>query len=232
MSNESDQTLGQKIDAVLEPLYAEAEQHRATIALVSEQQQALQVQIDSANVGLAQIESRMAEVVRSLAAQEPVIAAVVGEASVSADQAPATEAPAAMVEPAPTQLSAPAPSSELEQELEPEPAPEPEDAAPPTPASDADVIEAAMAPSDEVVSTPTPATSAAQAASSQPATDGLEETTIELDPAADAEAVGEAAALLDALPSDAEPEPEVDLAAAAERAAAAAKQLRDKAATK
>ena len=95
MSKSKSPTLGQKIDAVLEPLYAEAEQHRATIALAKEQQEKLQQQIDDAEQGLGQIESRMAEVVRAMAQQEPVIAAVLGEtpAAVAATLPPVPAAP-------------------------------------------------------------------------------------------------------------------------------------------
>lgn len=70
-------TLGQRIDAVLQPLYDEAEQHRATLDEVKTQMAALKQKAEAARSGLAQIESRMATVVRSLAEQEPVIAAMV-----------------------------------------------------------------------------------------------------------------------------------------------------------
>ena len=182
MPNESAQTLGQRIDAVLEPLYAEAEQHRATIAAVTQQQQALQAQIDSATQGLAQIESRMVEVVRSLAEREPIIAAVVGQNA-------ATDG---------CTVSTSQPYVAAESVIEPKP------------------IEAVPSLTvEDLLLEP-------------------EASSIELDPKADAQAVGEAAALLDALPDEPAPlpKPEIDLAAAAERAAAAAKQLRDKAAAK
>lgn len=163
MSNESAQTLGQRIDAVLEPLYAEAEQHRETIAQVTVQQNAIQKKMDAAKQGLSQIESRMAEVVRAMAQQEPVIAAVVGDASA----------------PVQTQGQSVAAAQPVEQ--------------------------------------------------AQPAEQKQEQTqqtpTVDPDPVAD-----EAAALLDAPPAVAEPQ--VDLADAAERAATAAKMLRDQAETK
>ena len=198
MSNESPQTLGQKIDAVLEPLYLEAEQYRQTIAQVTAQREALQEQIDQAQQGLGQIESRMAQVVRELAQQEPVIAAVVGQrpAPIYTDQpdqpaTPSTATPEAINEESPQ-----APAEEPEQPTEQtEPQAEAQGAAPAS--SDDAFIE--------------------------------EEPYIELDPEADAQTVGEAASLLGDPPAPAD-QP-VGLAEAAQRAAAAAKQLRDKAAS-
>ncbi|MEM6259743.1 MAG: hypothetical protein AAGI37_15815 [Planctomycetota bacterium] len=212
MSNTKTPTLGQRIDEVLEPLYAEAEQHRATIALVKQQQQSLQEQLDDATQGLGEIESRMAEVVRSLAQQEPVIAAVCGQtaaAGATENTAAVTEAP---VEPAAVIV-------EAEPEAEPE-----TDAPVPEPQVETTAIEEAIEPEPApVAQTPEPI---------DPPADG--EPAIELDAVADAAAVDEAAALLDGPPEqegEAEQEPKVDLAAAAERAAAAAKQLREKAAS-
>ena len=91
MTKSQAQTLGQRIDSVLGPLYEEAEQHRATIELVKEQQAKLQEQVDAAEQGLSQIESRMAEVVRALAQEEPVIAAVVGGSAEAAEVSQPTE---------------------------------------------------------------------------------------------------------------------------------------------
>eukprot|EP00752_Nemacystus_decipiens_P015212 g13545.t1 len=189
MSQDPAPTLGQRIDAVLEPLYAEAEQHRQTIAEVSQQQQALQEQLAAAQEGLGQIESRMAEVVRAMAQQEPVIAAVVGDAG-------------SVAEPASVAASAPVEPSAIE--------------------------------TDESVATPPAAEQAPEQGVSAEEPE-FETPTVELDPDADAETVGEAAALLDAPPADpagtAESGPKVDLTAAAERAAAAAKKLRQEAAS-
>lgn len=203
MSTEPTQTLGQRIDALLEPLYAEAEQYRATIAEVAEQQQALQQKKDAANEGLGQIESRMAEVVRAMAQQDPVIAAVVGDAA----QAVEAEAePVEQAQPSPAQDEPEAPQVQAQVEST-EPQAQAEAEAEDEPESDSEPVGQADATEQEA-------------------------PAVELDPAADAQVVDEAAALLDAEPAEAEAEPEVDLAAAAERAAAAAKQLREKAAAK
>jgi len=97
MSDSTDRkTLGQRIDEVLEPLYSEAEQHRESITQAKAALQAAQQQVDDATQGLAKVESRMTEVVRSLAQQEPVLAAVLGSATPSAAAAsePATDAQA------------------------------------------------------------------------------------------------------------------------------------------
>lgn len=214
MSENSTPTLGQKIDAVLEPLYAEAEQHRETIAKVTQQQAALQAQINAATMGLGEIESRMAEVVRQMAQQEPVIAAALGQ------QAPPVQAVASPAEP-PAAEQAPTSST-----VDPEPAAEPEPVTESEPAAE--------------VEPPTPSPVEAQVADETKA----EAPTIELDPSADTGVVDEAAALLDAPPAEApaqagEAQPsaeaaakhEVDLVAAAERAIAAANKLREKAAT-
>ncbi|MEM9346488.1 MAG: hypothetical protein AAGB26_07715 [Planctomycetota bacterium] len=225
MSNPKTPTLGQRIDEVLEPLYAEAEQHRATIALVKQQQQSLQEQLDDATQGLGEIESRMAEVVRSLAQQEPVIAAVCGQtAAASTIEGTATPVEA---------IAGPA-AVTVEAEAEGEPAteaPAPQPDAEPTPIQDtAEAAEPEPASIEEATEPEPVAETPGQAVAP---TD--EEPTIEHDPVADAAAVNEAAALLDGPPEqegEAEEEPKVDLAAAAERAAAAAKQLREKAGSK
>jgi hypothetical protein len=190
MSNEATPTLGQRIDAVLDPLYLEAEQYRQTIAQVTEQKRALQEQIEQAEQGLGKVESRMAQVVRELAKQEPVIAAVVG-------QTPDTVA---------DEVAAPAEPTKDDTEAQEATAETP--AAEPTPQPQAETTANTSANEDDFFE---------------------EEPHIELDPEADAETVGEAAALLDEAP--AQEKPKVDLAAAAERAAAAAKQLREKAAS-
>ena len=196
MPNEAQQTLGQRIDAVLEPLYLEAEQYRQTIAQVTEQKRALQEQIDQAEQGLGQIESRMAQVVRELARQEPVIAAMVGQAP---DTAPAEAEEPTAQHPAAAEAKAQAPAE----------------------------THAAQAPAPAAASEPEPQAETPAATTIDDDAFYEEEPYIELDPEADAETVGEAAALLDTPPAD--EEPKANLAAAAERAAAAAKQLRDKA---
>ena len=226
MTKSQARTLGQKIDAVLEPLYEEAEQHRATIALMREQQAKLQQQVDAAEEGLSKIESRMAEVVRAMAQEEPVIAAVVGGSA----QAPAIPQPTETIDAA----AATEPVVEDEPAVEIAEAPEPEatfveDAAPVADEATEEATEEA-----EPEAMPEAATQVVEEPGSEQ--DEQETPTIELDPVADAAAVDEAAAMLDALPEPTpEPEPEpakIDLTAAAERAAAAAKLLREKAGTK
>ena len=212
MSDSTPQTLGQRIDAVLNPLYSEAEQHRAALAQAEEKREAIQQEIDTATQGLAQVESRMAEVVRSLAGHEPVLAAVLG----TRDNGEATEAAPAAI------------ATEAEQAAQSEPAPEPETPKPAPPKVETPKAVAASVESSHL---------------SEP-----EAVPLNLDPEVDAAMVDEAAALLDSFdedeldstPSDvaqgqtasaqhvADLPP--DITAAAERAAAAAKQLRDKAA--
>lgn len=213
-------TLGQRIDAVLEPLYTEAQQHRATIELIKEQQQKLQEQVFAAEQGLGLIESRMAEVLREMAQEEPVIAAVVGaspqtietaKASDNADTTGAAEVIEAAIPAEPKPKPKPEPAEQVAAEAQ---------AQPPPP------IEAPAPPVAQVNAEPEPAPVAEAPADS----DEVDMPEIELDPEADAEAVGEAASLLEGPPAPAEEAPKVDLAAAAERAAAAAKQLREKAA--
>lgn len=217
-------TLGQKIDAVLEPLYAEAEQYHTTLTEVAQQQAALQAQHDAAIRGLGEIESRMAQVVRAMAQQEPVIAAVIEQGSPEdiVGQPEMVVAPVAEQAPA---SPVPEPALEVEQASAP-----PVASAPALSASDpvqAQVPE--LAAQGNVEAEPEPE---------------AEIPPVELDPQADAQAVHEVAALLDAPLTEAavqtadqsqpvepvEPKPEVDLAAAAERAAAAAQKLREKAA--
>ena len=170
MSQSTDpKTLGQRIDEVLEPLYSEAEQHREAIAQAQATLQAAQQQFDQATQGLAEVESRMTEVVRSLAQQEPVLAAVLGSAAESTATA--------------TEQAADAPA-----EVEPDTVP-----------TDLDPeIDAAM--TDE----------AAALLDAEPDSDGGESDSIQADDAA-------------------EEAPPADITAAAERAAAAAKQLRENA---
>lgn len=212
MPNEATPTLGQRIDAVLEPLYLEAEQLRQTIFQVTAQQQALQEQIDQTEQGLGQIESRMAQVVRELARQEPIIAAVVGQAPAAADEPAAVPVVEPVIEPAAPSIESTAPAE----------APTPAPVTEPAPDVQAQI--------------PHQAQPEVQAANTNIAEDDdddaffQEKPSIELDPEADAAAVDAAAALLDEAPAQAAPK--VDLAAAAQRAAAAARQLRDKAATK
>ena len=115
MSNEANQTLGQRIDAVLEPLYLEADQYRQTIAQVTVQKNELQQQIEQAEQGLGQIESRMVEVVRALAQKDPVIAAVVGQSpapSTAEPPAPPAEPQQAPAEPGTEVQEAPASEAE------------------------------------------------------------------------------------------------------------------------
>lgn len=211
MPNEATPTLGQRIDAVLEPLYLEAEQLRQTILQATAQQQALQEQIDQAEQGLGQIESRMAQVVRELARQEPIIAAVVGQAPAATVEPAAVPVVEPVVEPAAPSIESTAPDEALAPTPVAEPAPE---------------VQAETQPETQTE------TQTATSASVEDTDDAFfqEKPNIELDPKADAAAVDAAAALLDEAPAQAAPK--VDLAAAAQRAAAAARQLRDKAATK
>jgi hypothetical protein len=243
MTKSQAQTLGQRIDTLLEPLYEEAEQHRATIAIVKEQQDKLQQQIDAAEAGLSQIETRMAEVVRAMAQEDPVIAAVVGESSAALQTPEPTKLAQTIdatpvTEPAATPQMPPAPEPEAAAEPEPEPEAETEPAvaepvavaAEPEPQQETEVDEAPEATvAEDTVDSNDEATELiadAQAGDSSEAPAEEKTATIELDPVADAAAVDEAAAILDAAPI--EEAPKIDLNAAAERAAAAAKQLREK----
>lgn len=238
MSKPQDPTLGQRIDALLEPLYAEADQHRATIALVKEQQLKLQEQIDAAEHGLNQIETRMAEVVRAMAGQEPVIAAVVGGTSTPNPSHPSAAPIAPESEPPSEPTAAAVPTQSAEPLADIAPQTPGEAVQPQATAAEVEVeVEAG-----EVQADPAPAPAQAIASPTDaPVADELkiaDAPEIELDPVADAAAVDEAAALLDLPPAEQAPDrsaseaPKIDLAAAAERAAAAAKQLREKAAAK
>lgn len=200
------QTLGQRIDAVLSPLYAEAEQHRAALEQAKTQIKALQQQVDTATQGLAGIEDKMAEVVRSLASQDPVLAAVVG-----------APAPAGSVA-----TSSPAPGTS------------PPSAEPVSPPATPTESQSATDAADIVAAATTPAPPA-QPAADEP-TGEPEPVPLDLDPEADQAMVDEASELLAGTPAGtdeeqapAAPTPPPDIAAAAERAAAAAKQLQEKA---
>jgi len=215
----SNKTLGQRIDAVLQPLYEEADQHRASLDLIKAQMQSLQEQADQANAGLALIESRMAEVVRALATQEPVIAAAFSSAPAT-KQAETTPAPAAKSSPAPAAValpaSTPAPAAVVAPVIEPatvalsEVVPldlEPE-------IDQAMVDEAsqllASAPSDQAEPEVESAAAALQSPSAQ---DPAEESV---------EGLADETVAVEA--------PPVDIASVAQRAAAAAKLLREKSA--
>lgn len=71
-------TLGQKIDALLEPMYEEAERHRGFIKLGQAKIAELESGLAESQSALAQIEERMVQVLRSLAAEEPVLATALG----------------------------------------------------------------------------------------------------------------------------------------------------------
>lgn len=195
-------TLGQRIDAVLQPLYTEADQHRATLEQAKSQIAALQQQIDTASQGLEQIESRMIEVVRSLASQEPVLSAAMAnddQAAVAAAPPVSAQTPDTPVVPDPDPVAA----EPAVQTPAPEPAP-------------------AAAPAPEPIAASEPA--AAEATDAAEVELGSEE-----DKAMVAEAASLLEAPVEAAEEPAATPP--DIAAAAERAAAAAKQLKDQAAT-
>ena len=241
------QTLGQRIDAVLNPLYQEAEKHRASLNEAQQQIATLQQQVSDATAGLQQIESRMVEVVRSLAEQDPVLAAVVsGDAMDTVIPAePAAEATPSPAEEAVAEAPAETPT--------PEPAAPTVEAAPATEAVITQTAESS-APTAEneapAVSEPAETPAPKPAADSAVVEDG-EPVPLDLSPEVDQAMVDEASALLAsttpepeaaaepeaqaaAEPEAAEPEAAddelpTDIAAAAERAAAAAKQLREKA---
>lgn len=71
-------TLGQKIDALLEPMYEEAERHRGFIKLGQAKIAELESGLAESQSALAQIEDRMVQVLQSLAAEEPVLATALG----------------------------------------------------------------------------------------------------------------------------------------------------------
>lgn len=249
-------TLGQRIDDVLQPLYEEADEHRATLELIRSQIVSLQEQADAATAGLEQVESRMAEVVRTLATQEPVLAAVVGGKGAAPTQAAPESVAGPTPDAAPAAPAAPAqPTAEAEPETEPEPAAEPVAQTPAEPVS-----EVASEPDTEPQPEPEPVAETAAAPNTpevpgKPAPD--EPVPLDLDPEVDQAMVDEAASLLAAEPagptddSVAEPavqasadqpepqeeepasasQPPADIAAAAQRAAEAAKQLREKSGT-
>lgn len=207
------QTLGQRIDAVLAPLYAEAEQHRAALDQAKTQIEALQCQVASATQGLAKIERRMVDLVRALANQDPVVAAVFGgssSAEISSEpaddaQAMALAGTATVVE----EAQAVAQQGQAAQEEQVEQAVE---------ADDTDLI-AGLTPASPAAST---------------LADAEPEPT-DLDPATDQAMIDEASALLASppvLPVSSATKPlsaPADIAAVAERAAAAAALLRQRA---
>lgn len=105
-------TLGQKIDALLNPLYEESEQHRRHIELGRAKIAELEAGVAESLKSLEQIESRMVAVLRSLASDEPILAAALGTSP--AQTSAATPAPAAAPKvstpPAPVAQAAPAPA--------------------------------------------------------------------------------------------------------------------------
>lgn len=238
----SSQTLGQRIDAVLQPLYTEAEQHRSTLDLIGAQMSALQEQADAANAGLEQIESRMAEVVRALAQKEPVIAAVLGSPAdlVAVETREPTTAPEA---PTP----APVPAAEAAVQVPPAEAEVHSDA---EAIVEVPVETKATEPTLDTQAASQPDTTEAGAVAQRPA-EGAP-ATLDRDQQVDQAMVQEAASLLseppaggattaDAAQEDAgdtgsaeqeesTPEPPADIAAAAQRAAAAAAQLKQQSA--
>jgi len=214
-------TLGQRIDAVLQPLYTEGEQHRTTLNLIKAQIKSLEEQADAAMAGLAQIESRMAQVVCSLAEHEPIIAAVVtGQTQTPATPPPAAAAPTATPTPQPIAIPA---------------TPEPVAAAAPEPVAvkpaASVVAEGERVPLDldpEVDEAMVKEASSLLAGEAVGQTSDADEVQAADEPQAADEAQDE---------GEAEAEPELaiassaptSIAAVAERAAAAAKELREKA---
>jgi len=71
-------TLGQRIDALIEPLNAQAEQHRAALQQARVQIQQVKQQIDHSEQSLREIEQQMVAVLHALAAEEPMLAKAMG----------------------------------------------------------------------------------------------------------------------------------------------------------
>lgn len=220
-------TLGQRIDAVLGPLYAEAEQHRAAIEQTRSQIQTLQQQAESATQGLARLEGQMAEVVRSLANQDPVLAAVVGGAVTPAESSVAPAGPTTTPDSAPSTSGSISDTPTLPHESETTPTATDVTELKPEPTIDAQPAATTVTPLAPDTTELATGTDVPINSESDPDTEP-ETVPLDLDPETDQAMVEEAADLLAAAPAD---PPPADIAAVAERAAQAAKQIKQQAAS-
>ena len=105
-------TLGQRIDALLGPLDAEAQAFREAITGGRAQLAQMQARIDQAEQALAGIEGKMIRVLQSLAAEEPMLALAMGagdELPPDLPPAPMAQAQTPSVSPAASAIAALAP---------------------------------------------------------------------------------------------------------------------------
>lgn len=208
------QTLGQRIDALLGPLDQEAQAFREAITGGRAQMAQMQARIDQAEHALAGIEEKMIRVLKSLAAEEPMLALAMG----SGDELP-LDLPTA-----PTASTVPPVEPAVRAPVDPAPGTPGLTSAPPpvldTPKSQAPPQRDASAESPQVVTLEM---------ETLPVADPEETAFIAPTAEEDAAAVDEIHGLLDAVPEltafDAAPTPGSPLADAAAQADAVARAL-------
>ncbi|MEM1354541.1 MAG: hypothetical protein AAGH88_06625 [Planctomycetota bacterium] len=238
-------TLGQKIDALLNPLYEESDQHRRNIDLGRAKIAELESGITQSLKILQQIEGRMVAVLHSLASEEPILAAAFGDnaakksdpATPTAGATPdaqATAGPEVETQPPAVSLSLQAGPPPAQDPAKPAQAPAP-DAVPDPPSAPAPPqAPKAASPKPEQASQPAPA---AEPVPPKPAAAATTKPDEDEDPM-----VAQVAALLasaenpgsnpaPAAPDTPSPSASGNLSEAASKAKAAAEKLRQQANT-